>query len=218
MVLEVEYDHKVTDVRIHKLEDVNFVDHRVFQVLNKLVVLSQHQSIRKEFVNLPENDKEYDIDNTRDGFLKRVLIYFFLSPFVFFVLNNNLRNNDSASAEKSEQESQSPLDALWAELGHFDFLVRVRVNVGLAFKVFVFDIHLFNTSHEPFVCDDILLSLPALIKKSDPDHDNCAIDKAFRSVEHLIVGNILVGSYRDETECVDNTKNAEWNEPACVVH
>ena len=112
MILEVEYDHKVTDVRIHKLEDVNFVDHRVFQVLNKLVVLFQHQSIRKEFVNLPENDKEYDIDNTRDGFLKRVLIYFFLSPFVFFVLNNDLRNNDSASAEKSEQESQSPLDAL----------------------------------------------------------------------------------------------------------
>ena len=50
--------HKVTDVGVHELEHVDFVDHRVFDLLHVLVVLLHHDLVRCFRVDHTEDDDE----------------------------------------------------------------------------------------------------------------------------------------------------------------
>ena len=71
--------------------------------------------------------------------------------------------------------------------GFLLFVQSVWVYVFLSLKVFIFCGAILEISHEPLVCNCVLLSLPTFIKKSHPDKNKKSVNEAVRSVEYLVV-------------------------------
>ena len=220
-LLRVNDGKEITDVGIHELEHVDLIDHWVFKARNVTVILIPDKFTWNGSINASKHDDQDGVYNTQTVldiprcYLSDSLVL--SADLLADVGDQHLAAEDEEHEEETDGHANQQLSGVRVFDGDALLMKGIGVDSQLTFEFRALLSDIFITTNKPLICDVVLLSLPTLIEKGDPDHDDEAVEDRNGRREELSPRALINDCIDDHCDTETESNDSHWNQPASIM-
>ena len=138
-------------------------------------------------------------------------------PLVVQVLEQDLREENQNDKDEADWQTYGHLGLISAFFGYFPLMQGVWIDSSLTLELFALGGYIVEVAHEPLIGYLVLLSNPAFIEESNPDHHDYPVDEAKWRVEVLFRFFTVLVPVKHHDTSKDEPDKHGWNQPASVM-